>query len=156
MIKIVKGDLLEAKEDVIGHQVNCQGVMGSGVALQIKKKYPDVFKTYKNMVKDYKKANIDLLGLVLTVPVEGSKCVANLFGQDHYGRDGKQYTDTHQLSKSLETLRSFAESENLSVALPYMIGSDRGGADWKEVEAALMEAFNGYEVTLYKYDGEKQ
>ncbi|MGV4321144.1 macro domain-containing protein [Bacillus mojavensis] len=155
MIKIVKGDLLKAKEDVIGHQVNCQGVMGSGIALQIKKKYPDVFSTYKGMVEDYKKNGIDLLGLTLTVPAEDKKWVSNLFGQEYYGRDGKQYTDTQQLLKALHSLRSFAESRELSVALPYMIGSDRGGADWKEVEASIMEAFDGYEVTLYKYDGDK-
>ncbi|WP_411668007.1 hypothetical protein [Bacillus subtilis] len=39
MIKIIQGDLLEAKENIIAHQVNCKGVMGSGIALQIKKKY---------------------------------------------------------------------------------------------------------------------
>ncbi|WP_396136111.1 hypothetical protein [Brevibacillus brevis] len=31
-VKIVNGDLLQATEDIIGHQVNCQCVMGSGVA----------------------------------------------------------------------------------------------------------------------------
>lgn len=36
MIKIIQGDLLEAKENIIAHQVNCKGVMGSGVAKQIK------------------------------------------------------------------------------------------------------------------------
>lgn len=32
------GNLLDAKTDVIAHQVNCQGVMGAGIALQIKNK----------------------------------------------------------------------------------------------------------------------
>ena len=34
MLKVIDGDLLDAKEDIIGHQVNCQGVMGSGVELK--------------------------------------------------------------------------------------------------------------------------
>ena len=33
MIKVVNGSLLDATEDILCHQVNCQGVMGSGVAL---------------------------------------------------------------------------------------------------------------------------
>ena len=47
MIKTVEVNLLEAKERCICHQVNCQGVMGSGVALQIKRKYPQAYKDYK-------------------------------------------------------------------------------------------------------------
>ena len=34
----VKGNLLEADVDVIMHQVNCKGVMGAGVARQIRQK----------------------------------------------------------------------------------------------------------------------
>jgi O-acetyl-ADP-ribose deacetylase (regulator of RNase III) len=37
-ISIIEGDLLDQKADVITHQVNCLGVMGAGVALQIKNK----------------------------------------------------------------------------------------------------------------------
>ena len=32
MIKTVVGDILDATEDIICHQVNCRGVMGAGVA----------------------------------------------------------------------------------------------------------------------------
>ena len=32
MIKIIEGNIVNAKTDFIIHQVNCQGVMGSGVA----------------------------------------------------------------------------------------------------------------------------
>lgn len=153
MIKIVKGDLLQAKENIIGHQVNCQGVMGSGVALQIKKKFPVAFQKYIEMVDEY--ANGDyrkaLLGLAQHVPIEGEyKWVSNLFGQYAYGKDGKQYTDTMALYKSFRNVRQFAEFRGLSVALPYKIGSFRGGANWDEVEDLLLTAFNGYEVTLYK------
>ena len=33
MVKLINGDLLEAKETYIAHQVNCYGAMGRGVAL---------------------------------------------------------------------------------------------------------------------------
>ena len=47
MITVINGDLLSSQEDYICHQVNCMGVMGAGVALQIKKVYPDVYNQYQ-------------------------------------------------------------------------------------------------------------
>ena len=150
MIKIVYGDLLDAREDIIGHQVNCQGKMGSGVALQVKKKYPRVYKYYLMLLEESKTRNISLLGTNHCVNVENNKWVVNMFGQDKYGYDGNQYTDLKALKECLKELRELAEHKNFSVALPYLLGSDRGGADWKEVEQLILSAFDGYEVTLYK------
>ena len=39
-MEIIEGNLLEAPERIIVHQTNCMGVMGSGIAKQIKAKYP--------------------------------------------------------------------------------------------------------------------
>lgn len=49
MIRIVKGSLLRANEDILGHQVNTLGAMGAGLAKQIKEKYPYVYEDYKNL-----------------------------------------------------------------------------------------------------------
>ncbi len=38
-MKIINGNLLEVKKGIIAHQCNCKGVMGAGIALQIKKKW---------------------------------------------------------------------------------------------------------------------
>ena len=46
MIKVVKGNLLDATEAIIAHQVNCQKKMNSGVAKAIREKYPIVFDIY--------------------------------------------------------------------------------------------------------------
>jgi len=151
VIKIVAGDLMEADEDIIAHQVNCMGVMGSGVAKCIRQSFPEAYTAYVEFVSCFLKENprTELLGKCQTVLMDG-KVVANLFGQLTYGRDGNQYTKTMALYKSMKDLRDFAESYNLSVALPYLIGSDRGGADWTEVYKLIDKAFDGYNVTLYK------
>lgn len=39
MIKERKGNLLQADTPMIAHQVNCQGVMGAGIARQIRKDF---------------------------------------------------------------------------------------------------------------------
>ena len=46
MLKYQIGNLLTAPQKCIAHQVNCQGVMGSGVAKAIKNEYPKVYKEY--------------------------------------------------------------------------------------------------------------
>ena len=46
MIKIVNGNIVSAKEQIIAHQVNCRGVMGAGLALQIRNKYSEVYEEY--------------------------------------------------------------------------------------------------------------
>ena len=42
MLQIIKGDLLEADVFAICHQVNCQNVMGAGLAKAIATKWPKV------------------------------------------------------------------------------------------------------------------
>ena len=41
------GDVLKSGADVICHQVNCKGVMGTGLALQVKKQNPKLFQEYR-------------------------------------------------------------------------------------------------------------
>ena len=47
----VKGNLLESPVHIIAHQVNCLGIMGGGIALQIKNKWPKVFEEYKEFIE---------------------------------------------------------------------------------------------------------
>ena len=51
MIQHLNQDLTTARQQVIVHQVNCQGRMGSGVAKAIKEKFPNVYTAYKKHCK---------------------------------------------------------------------------------------------------------
>lgn len=53
MIKIIEGNLLDSKENIIGHQVNALGAMNSGVAEFIRQKYPEVFQPYELLCSQY-------------------------------------------------------------------------------------------------------
>lgn len=152
-----KGNLLDAQTDVIAHQVNCQGVMGSGVAKQIKEKWPRVFeeyrKFYQNLIK--KGRSDELLGCCQTVNINDNLTIANLFGQQYYGRSkGTRYTNYEALYSSLETLWVYMIDNCLeSVAFPYKMSSDRGGADWDVVLAMIKSVFKDTDITIeiWKY-----
>ena len=47
MITYVKGDIFSGPSKIIVNTVNTVGVMGKGIALEFKNRYPDMFRSYK-------------------------------------------------------------------------------------------------------------
>jgi len=159
MTKIVQysGDILDYadKVDVIGHQVNCFGVMGGGLAYQIAEKYPDVLTAYQKYINDFlvfNKKREGLLGSCQIVP-SLSKCyIANLFGQFDMG--GGRRTDYEALLLALKKLKKQMSDKGLKkLALPVKLGCGLAGGDWKIVQSLIHEAFEGsdIEITLVEY-----
>ena len=46
MVKVIIGDLFASNAQTLVNTVNCVGVMGKGVALEFKKRFPEMFKDY--------------------------------------------------------------------------------------------------------------
>ncbi|MFN5864522.1 MAG: macro domain-containing protein, partial [Pseudanabaena sp.] len=46
-MRFATGNLLEFKTAALVNTVNCVGIMGKGIALQFKKKFPENFKQYE-------------------------------------------------------------------------------------------------------------
>ncbi|WP_338067104.1 hypothetical protein [Paenibacillus silvae] len=103
MIKVIDGNLLDASEDIIGHQTNTKGVWGSGIAKAIKDRYPEAYPLYRLSCHEH---GDKLLGLCQTTKVNKKRVIANLFGQTAYGRDKNiTYTDYNALKTALESLK---------------------------------------------------
>lgn len=45
-MKVIIGNILESKAQTLVNTVNCVGVMGKGIALEFKKRFPDMFEDY--------------------------------------------------------------------------------------------------------------
>lgn len=159
MVVIMKeGNLLDSNEQVIGHQVNCQGIMGGGIARQMRETYPLVYKVYSEYTRS-KSSPEELLGKNLMITTngdefmkgmgDGTKIVSNLYGQLNIGR-GKKQTCEKSLELALMNLKNFSKKHNVSVALPYRLGCGLGGGDWSEVFDIIERVFDDYEVTIYK------
>lgn len=152
MINIIEENIINATQDIIGHQVNCYGIMGSGVAYYIKKSFPKAFCDYREKCIKFTNHKKLLLGTNQYVKIN-NKIVCNMFGQCEFGTH-KQFTSLSALFLCLRTLFYKAQQDNLSVALPYKIGCGRGGADWDVVYnyiKILNEEFN-IDIYLYKYE----
>lgn len=150
------GNILECAEDIIVQSVNHKGVMGSGLAKQIKGKWSNIdheTESYKIICRNFSFDYIRKTGLVSWYFAD-DKIVANIFGQESYGRENKRYTDYTSLINGLSSVFSKAKLENLSIAIPYGIGCGLGGGDWDVVLcfiSELHEKFNSPEVVIYKY-----
>lgn len=152
-IKIVEDDIKNADADIIAHQVNCVGVMGSGVAKVLRTQYPEIFPPYDKYCKLW--GHSKLMGKIQTIKLKNenskSKYICNMFAQRGYGRD-KQYTDIDCLANCIFKIHNFAKENNLkTIAMPFGVGCGRGGADWNLVYEILLNVFSDdIQLILYK------
>lgn len=129
-IKIVPGDILDVKEGIIVHQVNCQRVMGAGLAKAIREKYPEHYNEYR-MTKP-------ILGNAIFTDVGDGLTVAAIYGQDRYGY-GDVFTDYAALEKGLKKVQAFSEQTGRQIYIPFGIGCGLAGGDWGWVTAILVD-----------------
>lgn len=140
--QIYNGNIFDSVADVICHQVNCQGVMGAGIALQIKKRYPIVYEKYKEYCDSNPLYNI--LGTAQIVQVDRFTFVANLFAQETYGKlkPGTTYTNYTALKNAFIDISINADKYGYrSIAIPYGIGCGLAGGDWDKVWGIINEVF---------------
>src|SRR5512141_2670107 len=54
-IHFISGDLLAAQDvDAIAHGCNCAGAMGKGIALAIRRRWPEMYQEYRQHCRDGK------------------------------------------------------------------------------------------------------
>ncbi len=152
MVVIKEGNVFDSSADIICHQVNCQGVMGSGVAKEVRERYPNVYEEYRKLCETHNSYTAGLLGTAQIVPVDDahSRYIVNCFGQDKYGYDGAQYTSIGALMEAFAFIAENARRNGLKVAMPYKIGCCRGGADWDTVKKIIDVTFDDVYVELWK------
>jgi O-acetyl-ADP-ribose deacetylase (regulator of RNase III) len=146
-MKYVKGSLLDASETYIAHGCNAQGVMGSGVALLIKDKYPKAYEDYKQFVRPRN----HMLGSYVPSLQHDGKIILNLITQEFYGRDGRVYASTEHIRNSL--VEFVCDNMPLvEVAIP-KIGCGLGGLKWPNVEKVLLSLEEDYKIRFTVYEG---
>lgn len=144
MVKIKTGDLLDAQETIIAHQVNCFGAAG-GLAAAVFDKYPVAESDYMQMVQRTKPWGI--LGFAqLTGQQKDGHIICNLFGQYQPGADYRP----DALEKALEILGAMAKEMGWSVALPYKLSCGIAGGDWDEVQQIIERTMRDVECVIYR------
>ena len=139
VIKALEKNLFESDAPVFCHQVNCLGVWGSGIAKSMREIFPDVYEQYREICVKNKYSN--LLGNTAIIQ-SGNRYIANMFAQERFGYDGIRYTSYDAFYNCLVRIKKFCEENTINkIALPYKIGSDRGGADWNVIYSMIESVF---------------
>lgn len=132
MINYKSGNLLDVKQGIIVNGCNTLGVMGAGVALAIKEKYPECFEAYTQFLNEMEERE-HALGDVCYFRVDDNLIIANAFTQRSIGmRDGKPPASYDAIGSCFANIRKLAISEKMEIHYP-KIGAGLGGLSWNKV-----------------------
>ena len=148
MLKYVEGDLVRDAEqfELIGHCCNCFCTMGSGIAPQIKAKFPEAYEVDCATRKGDKLKLGSISHTVGTTPI-----VVNIYGQyGYWGRnEGKMDLDYDALRSGFKYIKEKFSGKRMGFP---MLGSGLAGGDWGMIESIIIEELEGEDVTIVKFN----
>ncbi|GII55454.1 hypothetical protein Pth03_38430 [Planotetraspora thailandica] len=131
MITDATGDLLRDDAQALVNAVNTAGVMGKGIALQVKRAFPDVFAAYADACA---KGRVQV-GRVFPVRLgDGDRWVLNFPTKRHWRRPSR----LEDVEAGLDDLaRLLVDLGIRSVAIP-ALGCGHGGLCWSQVRPLIV------------------
>lgn len=122
--------VFEAPVQTIVNTVNCDGVMGKGLALEVKKRFPEVFHKYQLMCKQGQ-IQVGKLQLIKTT----SPWVLNFPTKNHWREDSQLEYIEQGLAKFVSTYKRRGIK---SIAFP-PLGCGSGHLLWRDVQPLMEE-----------------
>jgi hypothetical protein len=144
VIIIPGGNILEAEETVICHQCNCVSTSGKGLAKIIFDNFPKA-NVYKNRIDH------DIPGTNRIIKTEG-KTIVNMFSQFNPGKPYGTDSKTARLNWFVSCLNAIKVDPGDKIAMPYLIGCDLAGGNWKKYYVALSTWAELNNITVVLYD----
>ena len=148
MIRYTQGNLLEADVDALINTVNTVGVMGKGIALMFKERFPKNMKEYAAACKE-KQVETGTMFITDTGEMMGPKWIVNFPTKRHW----RAKSQMEWVIDGLDDLRRFIVDKQVrSIAIP-PLGAGNGGLNWQDVkphiEAALAD-LEGVDILVYE------
>ncbi len=141
MLQVITQNILTIQNGVICHQVNCHNRMGSGLALDIRNKWPVVYHKYNKICNS--SFPLTLLGECQLIRIyEGTNLwVANIFGQLNYGNlAGMCYTSYEAVHKAFKKLSTDGEVTGQQIYVPFQMGCGLAGGNW-DIYSEIIEKY---------------
>lgn len=137
MWRLEDGDFFASDVEAIVNTVNVVGVMGKGIALEYKRRFPDMFREYKRMC-DQKLLRLGHMHVYELGKGDRHKYVINFPTKGHW-RDRSRLED---IRAGLEDLVRVLDERNIaSVAIP-ALGCSNGGLSFGDVLPMMQEAMS--------------
>jgi len=143
MFRAVIGDLFESQAGALVNTVNCVGVMGKGVALEFKRRFPAMFSDYASRCK----LRAVHLGEPYLYKDSSGTLIVNFPTKDHW-RSPSRLQDIEQ---GLDYFAAHVDEWGIrTVAMP-PLGCGNGGLQWSDVGPLIYRKLSGLpiDVTVY-------
>lgn len=141
----IKGNIFCTKAQTIVNTVNCVGVMGAGIALECKLRYPEMFLKYVKFCE----AGLFEPGKLWLYKQE-NPWILNFPTKQHWRYPSKESYLRAGLEKFVNT---YEEKGIASIAFP-LLGADKGGIP-KDTSLSIMKEYLSnlpIEIEIYEYD----
>ena len=137
MIEYVCGNLFDAEVEAITNAVNCVGIMGKGIALEFKQRYPDAFAAYKQQC-DTGQIRLRQVFIFDRGETQSPRYIVHFPTKRHW-RDSSQIEDIETGLRSL--VSELHRMQIDSIAIP-ALGCGLGGLEWLSVRGEIEKAFS--------------
>ncbi|MBU6955568.1 macro domain-containing protein [Hahella sp. HN01] len=148
MISYAQGNLLEAEVEALVNTVNTVGVMGKGIALMFKERFPQNMQAY---VRACRTGDVVTGKMFITKTNElmGPKWIVNFPTKQHWRAKSKM----EWIDEGLVDLRRFITEHHVkSIAIP-PLGAGNGGLSWLDVKRRIENALTdieGVDIRVYE------
>lgn len=141
------GNLLDADVEAVVNTVNTVGIMGKGIALMFKQRFPHNFDSY---VRACSRKEVQIGRMFVTVNDEFfPKWIINFPTKRHW----RTKTQLAWVVDGLQDLARVIEDKRIqSIAIP-ALGCGNGGLDWREVRPLIvgtLNRFNELDAMIYE------
>lgn len=148
MIKFLTGDFFEYEANIRINTVNCVGVMGAGVALAFKKRYPEMFEQYskdcKNKILSPGNPTTWLQKELIGPPVE----IINFPTKTHWRKPSEYQYIVDGLLWLSEHLK---DKKGQTVTIP-ALGCGNGGLDWATVKNLIANHLKNTDANILVFE----
>ncbi len=146
-VKIATGNLLEADTEALVNTVNTEGVMGKGIALQFKKKFPEMYEAYRHACQA-EKVRPGKMHVFERKDMLNPRFIINFPTKRHWRSPARM----EDLESGLHALVAEIKRRKIrSIAVP-PLGCGNGGLEWAIVRPTIERALSklkDVQVLLY-------
>jgi O-acetyl-ADP-ribose deacetylase (regulator of RNase III) len=147
MIQFMHGNMFDVRADILVNPVNCVGVMGKGLALEFKRRWPEMFQAYRTACSQGRirpgKVHVWCRDAwIVNVPTKN---------------DWREPSKYEYVRAGLMALREYVDTLSYapSIAVP-ALGCGNGGLDWMCVKPMMADTLGSLPNTIYVFEPEER
>jgi len=147
MLNITTGDLFESNSQTIVNTVNCVGAMGKGIALEYKKRYPQMYLRYRELCNK----NLIKIGQLWIYKTD-DKWILNFPTK----KDWRNPSKIEYIELGLQKFVQEYENKGItSIAFP-LLGANNGGIDPGVSLEIMCKYLEGCKIPVTIYDNQNK